>query len=253
MDLKQLRSRTVRIQAVKGNYHTGTPFFLTPVYDARSNRYVLGHEVDGVGDAVAGKVLKALGVDEKNPIENIRKSIHHGMILNLKTDEDLGIYLMAVNNPQVATSTKRVIPDQHLFFVLDMEAESQEDISIERMQFKAKEFLFKASRDVLVKCAIYIGKIDVRGLSIDAITGRLLKEANRDPKGILEFFEKSPVNETFVKELIYYSIIQEKQGIFYDGEKFMGNLPDAVAYISDPKNSEHVNSLGRRLDEIQKS
>ena len=247
---KENRERTVQLLAVNSKYKTRTAY-ISPVYRSSDRTYLMG--IEDLGPADKGKILKALGVSEDSEkelqVEELVVPISHRQRLNLKNNEDYGIYcLCMVNDDLVAKNKRSVDPKKHLFFILDVEMEANDDIAIETQQFEAKKKIFdEADPQRLRSLCVYLGGIDIRNLSHNALMARALREAELRPKEIMTFYEGKVENRVFVLELAHYAIIQSKQGRYYDGETYIGTLDEAISYVVNPKNSSHVGSLGKRL------
>lgn len=247
---KENRDRTVQLLAVNPKYKERA-CFLVPIYNSTTRRYEVG--IEDIPVIEQGKILKALGIsdDPKNGVQldELQIPISHRQKLNLANTEDYGIYCLAlVNTETVAPSRKQVDSRKHLFCILDVEKESVEDVSLAKLQHEAVDRIFKEGDLVKLKSlCIYLGGIDVANLSLNALTAKAIKVANEKPQDVIAFYEGKGDNKLMILELYHYGVIQFKQGKYYDGEIFMGTLEEAIDYIANPKNSQHVNSLGTRL------
>jgi len=249
MSKKEERGKTVQLLAVNPKYKERVGF-VVPVYNSTSKKYECG--VEHLPAIEQGKILKALGVSEDPDkgvqIDELQIPISHRQKLNLSVDEDYGIYCLCMVNETIARSSKVVDVKRHLFFINDVEAEAVADISQKMLEYKATQFVInEADLPKLKSLCIYLGGIEVRNLSLNALMAKVFKEAERRPKDIIEFYEGKVENKVFILELYHHGIIQIRQGKYYDGEVYMGTLQESIDYILNPKNLSHVNSLGTRL------
>ena len=252
---KEKRDRTIQLLAVNPKYKERT-LYLSAIYDSKSKQYDLGLSEETLSDK--GKIMKALGISDDPEkgvqIDQIQIPVSHREQLDLSNNEDYGKYCLCLaNSDLIARNSRTVDSRKHLFFINDVESESVESLTEEMLIFDAKKKIFDESDiDRLKSLCIYLGGIDIRGLSVKALTVKAVKEAELRPESILSFYDGKEDNRVFVLELAHYGIIRSVQGKFFDGETFMGTLDEAVIYVVSPKNSSHVNSLGNRLTEKKK-
>ena len=247
---KENRERSVQILAVNQKYKE-RPYFLTPIYITKKKRYILG--IEDLAPVEQGKIKKALGIKTDSnkdgvPINEFQVPIHHRMSLHLASNEDYGIYRMALTDELVAHSSRVVAGSKHLFFINDVQKEAVETVSNEKLQFEAKKLIFEEG-DVqkLKSLCIYIGGIDIRNMPLNVLTSKSLEAAGRVPDKVLEFYQDKVANRVMIMELDHYGLIRLNKGKYYDGEVYLGTLEEAINFIADPKNSQTVNSLGKRL------
>jgi len=245
------KERKVTLFATKLNYRTGMAYYLVPIWDSTLNKFFYGWEDEG-GSKEQKILWNALGIEKEAELPEMQVPIHHGTMLNLSSPKDKAIYCLCLINPTVARSRKSVNLDNHLFYIVDQETEDVEEVNSEMKILDAK-MAIKDLGDIakMRACAIFLGGINVNGLSLTSLQNRLFKEATIRPDDILEFFAGKNPNALLVKELAYYDIIRMRQGVYYDGEVRIGTFPEAVDFMSDPSHSETVNSLGIRLMNVK--
>lgn len=239
--------------AVKTNYRTGMPFYLTPVFMQNERVYITGMEE--LSPQKKGVILKALG-SSTSEVEDLQVPINHGKILNIdQSDEDFGVYSLALISNEVANNLKSVDPDKHLFYLSDPEGEATEELTNEMLVIKAKNKIVDEGGDFekLLALALYLGGMDLKGLSLNVVTRKLLKEAEMQPQNIIKFYEEDHGAHVMVKELDFYGVIDNREGFYYDGSIRLGTLNEAIEFIKNEKNQDQVASLGKRLIEEKKN
>ena len=245
----QERKKKVQLLAVNQKYRSGTPFFLVPVYDRKNNKMLFGWEKES--QVNIGKFLRALLPPGQSDADALMVPIHHGQSLNLEDNSAFATYLLAKNSDMIADSRKLIDAQLHVFYINDVEAESMAELTFERRLNKAKTLIFDSPPEKLKSLAIDLGGVDVRSLSVNNMTTRLLKEADSRVDAIIQYFAKPDTASTFVKELAYYGVIRQDKGVYYDGDIYMGTLSDAINFVNNPDKSEAANSLGKRLTEAK--
>lgn len=249
------KSRTVRIMAVRNNYRTGHTYYLVPLYRSSDRSYLTGLEEEfngGISPSKRGMILKALD-SSPSKLDELRVPIHHGIILKPETDNsDFGILSLAMLDPLIANSHKKVDVESHLFYISDVEKEAETDLSNERLVINAKaEVLKQGNIEKMIALALFLGGINIHGLSLNAIMANILKQCEVKPTSVIEFFENKHDVQVMIKELEYFKVIDLKSGVYYDGEMYIGALADAITFIANPANKDVVNSLGKRLIEAK--
>jgi hypothetical protein len=246
---KEIKGRSIQLLAVNSKYKN-RPYYICPRWNVEKRIYEFGTE--HLGPAIAGKLKAALGIS-KDPEKGLQADelqipLYHRQSFNLDKEEDRAIYYLITVNDAIALNSKLVNKDIHLFFINDVQAEAELDLSLETKIFEAKKMIFAEGELSKIKSlCIFIGGIDVRKMSATVLRSKALKAAETNPDKIMEFFEGNVESRLFVLELNHYAIIQYKQGKYYDGDTYMGTLEEAIHFVSNQKNQDFVNSLGKRL------
>lgn len=257
MSEEKKKKRRVTILAVKNNYRTGIPYYMVPLWRDSDRTLLTGleNEFDNtMTEQKRNAILIKMGYNRNN-IHEIVIPIRHGQILRPDDEkEDYGILQLCKICPDIALSNREIDGDKHLFFISDPESESVVNLTKERLMVEAKSKILNEGGDFakLRSLSLYLGGINMSGLSLNVVLDRLLREASIRPEKIIEFYGGDHSHHVMIKELEFFNVIHMKEGKFYDGEKFLGTLPEAIALVSDPENSELTNSLGTRLIEAKK-
>jgi hypothetical protein len=216
------RTRTIQIIAIKRQFkQLGKSFFLRPIWDARSRRFVTGLELlpPELGDRLKKEYI---------PTDEHFFAIRDGDLLKLNDDVDLVKYMLSLVSPDIAMSRTTVNGIEHLFYLHDEIEEADQDNTRINKIAEAITFTEGLSEKDMMGVAAYLD-INIRELPHSVVLASVRKMCLSDPDMILKF--KAYPNQSnliFVHKLIVYEILSVQNDGIYFRDKYLSGTKDEL-------------------------
>ena len=228
----------VKLIAINPKYRT-IPYFAVPVYDKNKRVWITGQE--NLSKKELEKEPFIVNVNDQYPLT-------HMMDFDTERREDQILLAIAKVQEAVAPDSKSAIAGKHLFYIQNPEKEAEENINnvdhiFEAMKLFRENGSFQKTRDL----AIYLG-LDA-SQTLNVLQSRIYTRIQDNPKEIINFFDKLVISRLLTRKVIYYGILINKGGIFYDHDRLIGRDEREVElFISDKANTPLISKWSLEIE-----
>lgn len=232
---------TVRLLAVNELYRT-VPYFAVPIYDEEKKKWRPDNE--------DFKAISSVPVRRKPDPEKQYPLSHQDNFDKSKPD-DVFLLALAKLQPLIAPNSKSVIKSKHLFYLQDVEEEAKTEVKSMDKIFEAMKLIKEnASVSTMRDLAIYLGLNPSDSMMV--IQGRVYKYLNENPQAVLNYFSNTNSSRLMVKKAIYYSILKNKGGIFYDHDRLIGrDEAEVELFVRDAINAPLVAKWSLEIERVE--
>jgi hypothetical protein len=242
--------RTIEIKATHPKFSISETF-VCAVQDSRTNQFMTGQNMIPLEDKEKlNKYTGFLIIDESSSL-----SISAGMELNMRIPHDCAIVrLIELGNPEIAPSLDDVIPSKHRFYIHDRQQSAKRTLKKHDMRKEAfmldDKLTTQEKRDLLTLIGfnhVHYSDLEVRSIFAGQISD--------EPEKLLEEHKRSDkLQRVLINRLLEASILTKNDigEIWYNKLLIGADFEQAIVYVSNPANSEHIVSLNLKLDELNK-
>ena len=188
------------------------------------------------------------------------RKIMDGTTLDLSDPIDAADWKWIQLHPYIALDKKKAKSSRDIvYYVEDKKKDASDTVTRDKQITKAKNAMYKASREELDVVAKALGHPSPQGFSQDEVYAYILDIIAVTPETVIDAFNpenKSDVNvRSQLSDFLRYDVVVKVKGSYYYGGEsgtFLGRSEqEVVAFLTDPEHSAIVQSMMAQSIEIR--
>ena len=182
---------------------------------------------------------------------------HDGRRFNKdKTEDMIHLNFLLCSYKRIASSIAVYNSVLHDGYIEDQEAESKMVVDNTNQLYDALTLIKNRQIDEVMEAALYTNhayndsEIDIKKMSQNQIYGELYKIAKVQPDLIIKAFSEEARKSIFVLKLEAFGILNRRDGIYYEGQRYLGNsVVEVSEYLQRQENIATAERLRKILNQ----